>query len=116
MQDEPSAHEIIAQVMTDLQNGIAPGFAQKVAANALGIALRELTIGQEYAALELNRLDKVASGPGSLEDTNRSLTERIRGEEDVDDKTIRHLILTTLEKIEVDQPKYPPLKAWLETK
>ncbi|WP_133364972.1 phosphotransferase family protein [Qipengyuania sediminis] len=40
--DDPPAALIVAQVRAALAQGIAPGFAEKVAVNALGIAEREL--------------------------------------------------------------------------
>jgi hypothetical protein len=40
--DDPPAALIVAEVRAALEAGLAPGFAQKVAANALGIAQREL--------------------------------------------------------------------------
>jgi hypothetical protein len=40
--DDPPAALIVAEVRSALEAGLAPGFPQKVAANALGIAEREL--------------------------------------------------------------------------
>ena len=42
MFDDPPAALILAEVHAALDGGLAPGFAQKVAANARGIAEREL--------------------------------------------------------------------------
>lgn len=47
--DDPPAALILAAVRAALETGLAPGFAQKVAANALGIAQRELAAGAPAA-------------------------------------------------------------------
>lgn len=56
MFDDPPAGLILAEVRDALAAGLAPGFAQKVAANALGIALRE----QATAFPEEQGADEVA--------------------------------------------------------
>jgi hypothetical protein len=48
--DDPPAVLIIAEVRAALEVGLSPGFSQKVAANALGIALRELAARPPEAA------------------------------------------------------------------
>ncbi len=113
MQDNPSADLLIAEVKNALGTGIALGFAQKVAANALGIAQREYDLAPRSQAQEFDRLDTLIGSDGDLAERNRRLSEDIRyGSGKLDDMLVRHLILTTLAKIEVDQPTYPPFLTW----
>ena len=55
MLDNPPAAVLIAEARKALEEGLAPGFPQKVAANAVGIAERELELGPEFAAAEMTR-------------------------------------------------------------
>ena len=113
MQDEPAPALLIGEVRKALEAGIAPGFAQKVAANALGIALRELTLAPASAAAENGRLARLVGDDGDLADRNHRLAELIRrGEGELPDGVIAHLIATTVEKIAVDQPAYPAFVNW----
>lgn len=113
MQDEPSAELLIGEVRTALAEGIVPGFNQKVAANALGIAQRDLALAPGSSAVENARLELLVGTGGDLAARNRRCAEQIRhGNEGDSDALIEHLILTTLAKIEVDQPIYPPYFAW----
>ena len=84
MFDDPPAALILAEVQAALETGLPPGFAQKVAANALGIAQRELAatppddVDDEIAALIGATLKKLAVDqpryPGLL-----ALIEEMRG-------------------------------------
>lgn len=117
MQDSPSAELLIAQVRQELEQGLAPGFAQKVAANALGIALREFTLAPESTVTEFDRLEALVGHEGDLQERNRRLAEGIRAGGYVTHTTglVAHLIRTTLEKLEVDQPNYPAYTAWKDS-
>ena len=95
MADDPQAGLLIAEVRSLLENGVTDRFQQKVAANALGIALRELTAGPGIETGELARLSSA-----------------IR-QNDIDDALIGRLIRIALAKIEIDQPNYPPFRAYL---
>ena len=96
MTDDPPAALLIAEVRKALDAGLAPGFAQKVAANALGIAQREL----EHA-------------PPASEPELTHLAEAIR-EGNRDEALIGDLIRLAVGKLRIDQPSYPPFRLWLE--
>ena len=96
MADNPPPELIIAEVRAALEAGLAPGFAQKVAANALDIAQRELENGPAVSAEEAARL-----------------CTAIRAGE-VDDALIGKLVRSTLAKLAIDQPTYPAYRTWLE--
>ena len=96
MADNPPPELLIAEVRAALGSGLAPGFAQKVAANALGIAQRELENGPAVTAGEAARLSAA-----------------IRAGE-VDEALVGHLIRITLAKLAIDQPTYPAYRTWME--
>lgn len=96
MADNPPPELLIAEVRAALEAGLAPGFAQKVAVNALGIAQRELENGPAVTAGEAARL-----------------CAAIRAGE-VDDTLIGEMIRITLAKLAIDQPTYPAYRTWLE--
>lgn len=114
MQDSPPAALIVEEVRKALTAGLAPGFPQKVAANALGIAERELALAPRTSADEYLRLHRLVGGQGDLAARNHRLAEAIRtgSIEDGGDALLDHLIRTTVAKIEVDQPAYPAFRAW----
>ena len=114
MLDEPHAALIVAEVRRALEAGLAPGFAQKVAANALGIAEREIAAGA--GERERSQLAALLGQDGSLADLATALCAQIRaGERLFDDSALQDaLVRVTLDKIAVDQPTYPPYRAWLE--
>lgn len=94
MADAPPAALLVAEVRKALDNGIAPGFAQKVAANALGIAQREFERGPPASEAETARLcNAVRSGA-------------------IDDALVGALIHIAIAKLEIDQPSYPPFRSW----
>lgn len=89
---------LIAEVRKALEAGLEAGFAQKVAANALGIVQRELEAGPIASAADVERLSSaVRSGA-------------------IDDALIGELIRLTVARLEIDQPTYPPLRAMLARK
>ena len=94
MADNPPAQLLIAEVRKALEEGLAPGFAQKVAANALGIAQRELERGSAVSGKEAGRL-----------------SQSIRDGE-IDHALVGELIGIAISKLEIDQPSYPGFKAW----
>ncbi|MGN3974503.1 phosphotransferase [Tsuneonella sp. SYSU-LHT278] len=94
MAADPPAPLILAEVRAALERGVAPGFAQRVAANALGIAERE-----------------IARGPLAPHDEMRALADHVR-EGPADDAPIERLIELAIARIEIDQPGYPPYRAW----
>jgi len=116
MLDNPPAAVLIAEARKALEEGLAPGFPQKVAANAVGIAERELELGPEFAAAEMTRLMALVGETGDLAARNRRLAEAVRtGAIALDDAAlIDHLILTAIAKLEIDQPGYPAFRQWQE--
>ena len=113
MQDDPPAALLVAEARQALDAGLAAGFAQKVAANALGIAQREVETGPWLAQDERARLAALLGGDADLAAWNRQLAESLRdGRIDPENPAvIAHLILTTCAKLAVDQPGYPAFRA-----
>lgn len=117
MLDDPPGALIAAEVARAKGAGIAPGFAQKVAANAQGIADREAALGPGLDAAESRRLAQLLARGGTLAQLNEALaagirTGRITGRFMCPaDALIDHLISVTLGKLAVDQPGYPGLTA-----
>ena len=94
MADNPPASLLIAEVRRALEIGLPTGFPQKVAANALGIAERELQ-----------------NGPAIPPDEAARLSAAIR-EGDTSEGLVGELIRITVAKLEIDQPGYPSFAAW----
>ena len=94
MADNPPAHLLVEEVRKALEAGLAPGFAQKVAANALAIAQRELERGPAVSA----------------EETAHLLAAIREGR--IDDALVGVLIRSSIAKLEIDQPGYPGFVAW----
>ncbi len=110
MQDPPFALDIIAVVMDFLQQA-EPGtaFERKVAAAALAIAHRELSLDPEDAAAERARLVDLLERDGDLGELTAALAEEIAaGRMDISAPGLAdHLWRTTLAKVAVDQPSFP---------
>jgi Domain of unknown function (DUF6285) len=123
MQDRPSPAELVQIVAKLLRDDIAPlcrdrkAFEVRVAINALDLVSRQLTLAESAHALEKERLAAFVEENGSLDEMNRGLCEEIRqGAIAGDDpELLRHLWLTTMEKLAVDQPNYASYLAELET-
>lgn len=113
MQDNPPAPLLVAEARAALEAGLAAGFPQKVAANALGIAQRELELGPALAEAEHARLAALMGRAGGLPELNAALASDVRaGAYDMsDDALVAHLVLTTIAKLSVDQPGYPGFRA-----
>lgn len=101
---------IETKAMPELKGHTA--FHARVAANALGIVARELELGPKAANAEKTQLAALLGRDGSLEDLNRDLCQRIReGKIAIESEALRrHLELTTLDKVGIDQPNYSGLK------
>lgn len=114
MMDQPSASEIITAVREFIEKHAIPqlsgrtAFHARVASNALSIVQRELERGPDAAQREIESLAHILGKTGTLDELNRDLCQRIRnGELDPLDPALgRHLIQTTLAKVEIDQPNY----------
>ena len=123
MQDTPTPAEIIASTARMIRERLLPHlppreqFEARVAANALEIALRDITIGQGAEVQELQRLRTILNQDGDLETLNRALAEAIRnGTCDPAAPSIAaHLWQTTLEKLAVDQPNYAAYRRAITT-
>ncbi len=114
MFDRPSPTLLIAEARRALDAGVAPGFPQKVVANALGIAQRELEMGPSLAEEERQRLVALLDADGELDALNARLAASIRERAITsgDPALLDHLIRTTIAKLEIDQPAYPAFRAW----
>ena len=115
--DQPSATEILTAVREFIEKHAMPeltgrtAFHARVAANALAIVVRELDQGDRANVEELLRLEQLLQRKGSLVELNRELCRKLRSNElAMDDAGLRrHLTLTTLAKVAIDQPNYSGL-------
>lgn len=122
MYDPPSLAELVAAVRDFLEQHAMPkleghtAFHARVAANALAVVERQLRLGPEAEAAELERLRALLGHDGALADQNRELCARIRsGELGLGTPgLLAHLRATTLAKLAVDQPKYSGYRKALE--
>jgi len=114
VQDQPTASELLEAVRSFIEGQAIPrlegraAFHARIAVNALAIVERELELGPAQGAAELERLEHLLGGGGSLEELNRELCRRIRaGEMGLATPGLaEHLRETTLAKLAVDQPRY----------
>ncbi|HXQ16534.1 MAG TPA: DUF6285 domain-containing protein [Caulobacteraceae bacterium] len=121
MQDEPRADEILTRVANFLkgpatrESGPHISFQLRVAANAVEICQRQLTLAPKAEAEELARLRALLLADGDLPTLNRELAMRIRaGELTLETPGLAdHLWATTLAKLAVDQPNYSGYRAAL---
>ena len=121
MQDQPAAAEILAAVAAFLKTVTGPelaphtAFQLRVAANALELAGRDMTLSPAEDAAELARLTTLLGRDGSLLDLNAELARRLdAGEADLTTPGVaEHLWATTLAKLAVDQPNYSGYRAAL---
>jgi len=121
MQDEPRPDEILTRVANFLkgpatrESGPHISFQLRVAANAIEICQRQLTLAPKAEAEELERLRALLHTDGDLPTLNRELAERIRsGALSLESPGLtEHLWATTLAKLAVDQPNYAGYRAAL---
>lgn len=114
MQDLPSSVEIIDVVAEFIRTQLMPqleghsAFHAMVAANALDIVKRELSIAPQANHDEQTRLSALLATEGTLDALNRTLCKQISsGEMTLDTDGLKdHLWKTTLDKLSIDQPKY----------
>ncbi|HVZ68467.1 MAG TPA: DUF6285 domain-containing protein, partial [Rhizomicrobium sp.] len=84
MMDQPSILELVNVVRDFIEKRAMPelkghtAFHARVAANALGIVSRELSLGPKMLAEERERLAKLLGHDGMLDELNRELCRRIR--------------------------------------
>lgn len=117
MLDQPSADLILEQVASALREGIPAGFQQRVASNAVELARREHRLASGFDGLERKRLVALLGTEGSVEALNQALSRQIEsgGNGPEQDALVGHLIATTIEKMQVDQPNYPAFRAVMQT-
>ncbi|MCC7364432.1 MAG: hypothetical protein IT303_08665 [Dehalococcoidia bacterium] len=128
MQDRPTAHELLDALqsfMRDRQNAARDRwekFQFQVAANSLGIILRELESEDDFMRQEWEGLDRLvgaepipdrqAAFTARLLERNANLCERIRnGEFDDAEKDMalqRHIFETVVNKVKIASPKELP--------
>lgn len=121
MQDQPTPAEVIGAVAQFLKTQVVPGtsgalsFQARVAANALEMMQRELTLAPAEEAAEHARLKTLLGHDGDLVSLNSELSHRIaEGAMDLNTPGLRdHLWATTLAKLAVDQPTYAAYRASL---
>jgi hypothetical protein len=112
--NRPTPDELLEAVVEFLEKRIMPkmdkhtAFHTRVAANVLNIVRRELEHGPGLDADELARLRDLLGRDGTLEELNAELCDRIH-KGDLDHRNpdlMKHLFLTTMGKVSVDQPIY----------
>jgi hypothetical protein len=121
MQDQPHPEEILTRVANFLkgpathESGTHISFQLRVAANAIEICQRQLTLAPKAEAEELARLRALLGADGDLPTLNRELAMRIRsGALTLETPGLAdHLWATTLAKLAVDQPTYGGYRAAL---
>lgn len=114
MQDRPNPVELVKAVANFLQATVLPqstgrqAFEIRIAINALELVARQLVHADEDHCAERERLEELLGRTGSLTDLNQELCARIaQGAVGLtDERLIRHLWATTMEKLAVDQPSY----------
>jgi Domain of unknown function (DUF6285) len=114
MQDRPNPVELVKTVANFLQATVLPqstgrqAFEIRIAINALELVARQLACAGEAQCAERQRLEELLGRTGSPMALNQELCARIA--EGVigltDERLIRHLWATTMEKLAVDQPSY----------
>lgn len=117
MQDSPTQLELVEAVESFIRDRAMPeleghtNFHARVAANVLGILKRELDQGPNADAKEKARLVELLGRQGTLEELNKALCQGIRdGSLSLETGGMKeHLIETTIQKVEIDQPKYSGL-------
>jgi hypothetical protein len=120
MQSTPPAADIVASVISFLQDVAVPGlsgrdaFDAKVAVRALGIVQRHLALADPSQAREMRGLQLLLpQQEGSVEILTELLCEGIRqGHVDLNTPGLAdHLWNVTLDKLAIDQPTYPAYRA-----
>jgi hypothetical protein len=121
MYDPPDPAEILGAVARFLKTEVAPAtparlsFQARVAANAVEMVARQLTLGPPAQDAERARLAALLDMDAGLETLNAELARRIAvGEMDLATPGLAdHLWAVTLAKMAVDQPTYAAYRASL---
>lgn len=116
MQDRPTAAELVAAVREWIEHDVVPAtegrlaFHARVAANALGIVERELTVDAAFTAAQRERARALLGHDGPAAELERELAARIR-DGSLDgriDEVREHVRRTVREKLAVANPGYLP--------
>lgn len=118
----PRNDEILESVTSYLREEIAPAasgrerFMARVAANALDIVRREMTLGPAQQAAERQRLARLLGRDGTLDALRQCLCDRLRaGEFALDDAELTaHLRETVVARVAIDQPGYSGLRTAID--
>ena len=122
MQDEPTPSEILTAIAAFLRNAVIPqatplvAFQTRVAANAVDLVARQITLAPASNAAEAEGLGKLLGLNGTLSDLNATLAAGIADGTLTGPDLTNHLWTTTLAKLAVDQPKYSGYRAALAKK
>ncbi|GIU89378.1 MAG: hypothetical protein KatS3mg010_0477 [Acidimicrobiia bacterium] len=116
MQDRPTAAELVTAVREWIEREVMPSaegrvaFHARVAANALGIVERELTLDAALTDGQRERARSLVDGDGTAVDLERELAARIRDGslDDRIDEVRAHVRRTVREKLLVANPGYLP--------
>jgi hypothetical protein len=122
MQDMPDHTEILAAVTALLRDEIMPllsgrpNYQVRVAANALDLVGRQMTMQDGFDAAEHARLVKLLGRDGDLMALNHALCEAIESQALTLESPglAEHLWVTTMAKLAVDQPRYARYQAELK--
>jgi len=122
MHNNPSPSEIIEAVKLFIDETAAPNlegraaFHARVASNILATLLRDNEARPQNDVDEAQRLAELLGKQGELPDLNRELCEKIRsGDMTVETPNLlKHLKLTAIAQLKVDQPKYSGLQTALD--
>jgi hypothetical protein len=112
--DRPTAAELVDAVREYLERDVMAAtegrvqFHARVAVNALGMIVRELTDGPAFAAAERARARALLGHDGEAIDLERELAQRIRDGslDDRMDDVRAHVRATVREKLLVANPRY----------
>jgi len=121
MQDEPTPIEIMGAVAEFLRSVVAvesnprTAFIARVAANALEISRRHLSLAPAAEAAEHERLRAILGRDGSLAELTADFAALIAaGELDLSSPGVAEQLWTaTMDKLAVDQPNYSGYRAAL---
>lgn len=106
----PTKEELVRAVSGWLAGEPTPadGFHRKVAANAMGIIERELTLWPACEAAAVARMSAILGETDDYDTLNDALAEAIRNGviNANDSKVFAHLKQTSLDMLAVDQPRY----------
>jgi hypothetical protein len=118
MQDAPTPPELLHAIATFLRNDILPqleggaAFQLRIAANAIDLVRREITLPGREAEDEHAGLQALLGVAGETEALTRELAQRIAdGRIDLENPMLRALLWRVTEaKLAVDQPTYAGLQ------